>query len=126
MHRSRIGVVLIDAPEESHADTLGFWAEAAGREPETSGDSPYSSLGAHGGLRVEIQRIGSGTPARVHLDIETDDVAAEVARLEGLGAIVYEQREKYTVMTDPAGLLFCVVPVWTGQLFEDNATGWPD
>ena len=126
MHRSRIGVVLIDAPEESYPETLGFWAGAAGHEPERSDDSPYASIGVHGGLRVEVQRIGSGTPARVHLDIETDDVAAEVARLESLGAIVHERRERYTIMTDPAGLLFCVVPVWTGQLFEDNATTWPD
>lgn len=126
MHRSRIGVVLIDAPEESHAATLGFWSEAAGREPETSDGSEYSSLGVHGGLRIEVQRTGSGTPARVHLDIETDDVPAEVGRLEALGAAVHDQRDGYTIMTDPAGLLFCVVPVWTGQLFEDNATDWPD
>jgi hypothetical protein len=80
----------------------------------------------HGGLRIEVQRTGSGTPSRVHLDIETDDVPTEVARLEALGATVHDRRDGYTIMTDPAGLLFCVVPVWTGQLFEDNATSWPD
>ena len=126
MHRSRIGVVLIDAPEETYPATVGFWSGAAGREPETADGSPYASLGAHGGLMVEVQRTGSGTPARVHLDVETDDVAAEVARLEGLGATVHERRESWTIMTDPAGLLFCVVPVWTGQHFEANATSWPD
>lgn len=125
MHRSRIGVVLIDAPDDTHDATLEFWAGAAGRQPAASGPSEYSSLGVHGGLRLEVQRTGRGTPPRVHLDVETDDVAAEVDRLTSLGAEVHEERDGYTILRDPAGLLFCVVPMWTGQDFEDHATTWP-
>ena len=49
-----------------------------------------------------VQRLGNG-PSRVHVDLHTDDVGAEVARLEGLGAEVVEVREHWTVMRDPAG-----------------------
>ena len=33
---------------------------------------------------IEVQTVDH--PSRVHLDIETDDIEAEVRRLEGLGA----------------------------------------
>ncbi len=125
MHRSRIGVVLIDHPESSYAAGAAFWAGVTGRE-RVAADGPYESLGAvAGGLSLELQRTGGETPARVHLDIETDDVAAEVARVIDLGAAVVEEREGYTILTDPGGLLFCVVPVQGPDTFDDHATTWP-
>ncbi len=61
----------------------------------------------------------------MHLDVETDDVAAEVARLTGLGATVAEQQEGFTVLHDPGGLVFCVVPVQTDRAsFDEHATTW--
>ena len=78
------------------------------------GEDPYESLSPLvGGELLELQRTGAGTPARVHLDLETDDVAAEVARVVGLGATVLEEHEGYTILTDPGGMVFCVVPVQT-------------
>lgn len=55
-----------------------------------------------------MQNIGDGE-ARLHLDIESDDVEAEVARLTRLGASETERIRGWVVMRDPAGLLFCVV-----------------
>ena len=54
------------------------------------------------------QRVGD--TSRIHLDIESDDVEAEVRRLEGLGARRKEFIERWWVMEDPSGQLFCVVP----------------
>ncbi len=62
---------------------------------------------------------------RVHLDLETDDVAAEVARLIALGAAVEAEHNLFTVLRDPGGVVFCVVPVQTGDDFAPNATTWP-
>jgi hypothetical protein len=70
-----------------------------------------------------MQRLGSGAP-RIHLDIHTDDVDAEVARLEGLGAKRAQEVETWWVMRDPAGLLFCVLPVGPGSLNDENAQRW--
>src|SRR3954463_11733602 len=120
MHRSRIGLVLIDHPEDRWGEALGFWAGVQGVTPvsEDSSMPEYRSLGTVGSIALESQRTGAGTPPRVHLDIETDDVAAEVARVVALGASILEAREGYTILLDPAGLVFCVVPVQTGEDFE--------
>lgn len=129
MHHSRVGVVLIDLPAEAYDAAAQFWANARGgdRDPEAgpTGDDPYEVLPAlPGGVEFALQLTGDGTPPRLHLDIETDDVTAEIDRLIELGASVYERRESYAIMQDPAGLLFCVVPVQTGADFAPNATAW--
>ena len=125
MHRSRVGVVLIDHPEDGYAAARAFWAGAVGAEPKSSPDGgPYEGLGSIGGVMLELQRTGAGTPPRVHLDIETDDVPAEVERLTGLGARVLERAGDFALMGDPGGLIFCVVGVQTGEAFERHATIW--
>ena len=128
MHRSRIGLVLIDHPEEDWERALAFWAGVQGVTPagENEGMPEYRSLGSIGSVALESQRTGSGTPPRVHLDIEADDVPAEVARVVGLGATVLEDRDGYTILQDPGGLVFCVVPVQTGEVFEREALSWDD
>jgi len=45
---------------------------------------------------------------RVHLDLATDDRAAEIARLSTLGARVLAEYEHWTTMADPDGNEFCV------------------
>ena len=123
MHRSRIGIVLIDHDGSRYETSLAFWAGVQGVKPTI--DGPYASVGEVGTLSFEIQRLGDGTPSRVHLDIETDDIRAEVARLEGLGASVMEDRESYVIMQDPGGVVFCVVGVQTGDRFAEDALEWP-
>jgi hypothetical protein len=125
MHRSRIGVVLIDHPATSYDSATAFWAAAAGVTPEPLQGEPYTSLGHLGGLELATQRLEDASRPRVHLDVETDDVEAEVGRLEGLGAAVTDRRDGYAIMADPGGLVFCVVPVQSGELFERAATTWP-
>jgi hypothetical protein len=60
----------------------------------------------------------------VHLDIHTDNLTAEVARLEALGAERVQQVHSWQVMRDPAGLLFCVIPEPAGSLNQSNAQRW--
>ena len=122
MHRSRIGVRLIDHPASSFDEAVTFWAGVQGTTPQPEeDDDDYVGIGRAAGVSLDVQRLGSGGP-RVHLDIETDDVTAEVARVVDLGARVLEQREGYTILTDPGGLVFCVVPVQNPDLFEAHAT----
>ena len=130
MHRSRIAVVLIDHPEESYDAAAAFWSGARGtaRADGRSDADPYESLGGlPGGVLLELQRTGTGTPPRIHLDLETDDVTAEVARVIALGATVVEEKRGYAILTDPGGLLFCVVPVQTTRVdFDALATVWDE
>jgi hypothetical protein len=122
MHRSRVGVILIDHGPEHFDESLAFWAGVQGVRPKQ--DGPYAAVGEVGTLSLEVQRLEEGGP-RVHLDIESDDVPAEVRRLEGLGAQVRERRDGYVVMSDPGGVVFCVVGVQTGDRFTEDALEWP-
>lgn len=123
MHRSRIGIVLIDHAE-AHDDALAFWSAVTGVPPTGEPDRPYSEIGPIGSLNLEVQRLGAGTPSRIHLDIESDDPSAEIDRLTALGATVVEREGDFAILKDPGGLVFCVVGVQTGERFEREATTW--
>ena len=126
-HRSRLAILLLDLPPESHPAGLDFWSAATGHpvEPDMA-DPSWHSLGSFGdGFHLEVQRTGEGTPPRWHVDVETDDIPAEVARLEALGATRKADMGSFWQMTDPAGLVFCVVGIQTGEAFERYAATWP-
>jgi catechol 2,3-dioxygenase-like lactoylglutathione lyase family enzyme len=124
MHSSRLQVVLIDSPPEVADAEIAFWAAALGREVAQDAGSPFALLAALGdGLELAHQRLGQGQ-ARIHLDIETDDTAAEAQRLEDLGAVRVGEQDGCIHLRDPAGLVLCVVPVQTDD-FEEHATRWP-
>jgi len=72
-------------------------------------------------LSVQIQRVDH--ESRVHIDIETDDIPAEVARLEKLGAKVDERKERWVIMRAPTGHRFCVVRVQRPN-WPKNANQW--
>ena len=123
-HYSRVLKVVIDAPPELHDQELAFWEGAVGQElPEVYSAEYHGALLRGSDLMLLTQRLESGGP-RVHLDIHTDDVDAEVARLEGLGAQRVQQVQTWWVMLDPAGLPFCVLPMSPGSLNDDNARRW--
>ena len=132
MHRSRLTGVLFDVPGEVSEAETSFWSAALGRPPTPNEDGDdYEFLeGLFSGLQVMVQRIGTGVgvsaPARVHVDIETDDVEAEVQRLERLGAARVRAVESWWIMRDPAGLLFCVVRVQSPEEFARAAITWDD
>ena len=126
-HRSRLSILLLDLPPEHHRSGLDFWSAATGRPPQPDATDPqWSSLGSFAdGWHVEVQQTGERTPPRWHVDIETDDIAAEVARLEALGATRHQDMGSFWQMLDPAGLVFCVVGIQTGEEFERHAVTWP-
>jgi predicted enzyme related to lactoylglutathione lyase len=118
---------MLDLPPDLHDAGQAFWSAATGHavSPDPS-DQNWSSLGSFaGGFHLEVQRTGTGTPPRWHVDVETDDVDAEVARLEALGARRIADMGGFWQMKDPAGMIFDVVGVQTGEDFERHATTWP-
>ena len=122
MHRSRLRAIMIDCSEDSFDEGTRFWSEALGMATRDSRgeDSTYAWFdGTVGGLEIGTQRVGAAS--RVHLDIEADDVEAEVQRLEALGARRTEFIQHWWVMVDPSGQLFCVVP-WRER--SDEAPSW--
>ena len=109
MHKSCLAGFIIDCNTGDLDGAAAFWSEALGyRLRAVQDEELYRSFvpGADG-LHVEVQKVSH--PSRVHLDIETDDVEAEVRRLEGLGARKVEQGPRWWVMEAPTGQRFCVV-----------------
>ena len=128
VHKSRLATVLIDCAEEDWEPGLEFWSAALGKPLVDDDDERYRSLrgrvGGQGGPYVLLQKVPAAERA-LHLDIETDDVEAEVARLEKLGASVKVRISRHVVMTAPTGHAFCVVPQYRGD-FEETANRWED
>jgi hypothetical protein len=117
--------VIVDVPPADYAEVTGFWSAALGREPHHPAGYPeYAELGeVTPGILFDVQSVGEST-ARLHIDLETDDVEAEVARLVELGATEVERLHGWVIMRDPVGTVFCVVPVQIRASFEAHATTW--
>ena len=125
MHHSRLCAVLIDCKVADIDEAARFWAAALGRPVamrHPSSRDIYRMLETPPGeLIVEIQRVDH--ESRVHIDIETDDIPAEVARLEKLGAKAVGRVNTWVVMQAPSGQRFCVVQVQRPD-FPKNANRW--
>ena len=124
-HRSRLTSVLVDVPAADHERTAAFWSAALGRKGKTYEKFPeYVSFEeVTPGIEFMVQRTDDPGP-RIHIDIETDDVDAEVSRLTGIGAKEIARHHSWVVMQDPAGTVFCVVTVQIKDAFEASATTW--
>jgi len=125
MHHSRLCAVLIDCNTGDVDQAARFWADALGRPVDLEhpgSEGKYRMLASPPEEPiVQVQRVTHGS--RVHLDIETDDIPAEVARLETLGAVVAERLERWVVMQAPTGQRFCVVRPQRAD-FPGNAHRW--
>lgn len=124
MHHSRLSTLMIDCLGHEFDASFGFWSEALGLKPRRrpSGNQRYVTLGrTEGPLFVRLQRVDSNPG--YHLDIETDDIRAEVARLEGIGARDKRSVKRWWVVRDPSGNPFCVIRPESDE-FPRNANRW--
>ena len=111
---ANLGLVLDCADPEALAQ---FWAPALGYTV-LGGVGSYVLLVDESGKQPKLllQRVDEpkSSKNRMHFDIETPEVDAEVARLEALGAhrlvdeAMEEHGSRWIVMADPEGNEFCV------------------
>jgi len=125
MHRSRLGGFIIDCKTEDLDAAARFWGEALGLKSRPSAspeDKNYVVFDtAPNELDIEVQKVDH--PSRVHLDIETDNIEAEVERLEKLGAKRVVKIHSWWVMEAPTGQRFCVVNIKRSE-FATEANVW--
>ena len=122
MHKSKLGGFIIDCRTDHLPRAADFWSGALGMPAASVGGSYRKLHDAHLGLNIEVQQVDH--PSRVHLDIETDDIEAEVERLETLGAKRLQRVHSWWVMEAPTGQRFCVVQAMSPK-FAQQATEWP-
>jgi predicted enzyme related to lactoylglutathione lyase len=106
-HRYRLGCLVIDCRAEEVSEAARFWGAALGGTVELDPDGRYAEISDQGAIKVLVQAVDHDP--RVHLDIESDNKEAEVARLEALGASVVARIQRWIVMEAPTGHRFCVV-----------------
>ena len=125
MHKSRLAGFIIDCQTNDVQSAATFWSAALGMElrvlPGAEGEKYMRLVDPDDRLHVEVQSVSH--PSRVHLDIESDDVDAEVRRLEALGAKRLQKVETWWVMEAPTGQRFCVVRA-QGKRFAEDAHPW--
>jgi predicted enzyme related to lactoylglutathione lyase len=125
MHKSRLAGFIIDCRTDDLEHAARFWSQALGYPLKPSAvveDAKYKLLDTPSDdLHIEVQKVEH--PSRVHLDIEADDIEAEVKRLEKLGAKRVAQVQTWWVMEAPTGQRFCVVRVQRSD-FATNAHTW--
>lgn len=125
MHKSRLSTFVIDCRGDDIEGAAKFWSAALGRPYRVQDDSDpnYRELKSD---RDEplllVQKVTH--ESRIHLDIEADDVDAEAARLEQLGAKKVAFVKRWWVMEAPTGQRFCIVKPQRGPL-GDDANEWP-
>jgi predicted enzyme related to lactoylglutathione lyase len=126
MHKSKLAGFIIDCQTDDLERAADFWGGALGlpvRELPADESALYKRLDdSRHGLNIEVQKVSHAS--RVHLDIETDDIEAEVRRLEKLGAKRIQAVHSWWVMEAPTGQRFCVVRA-ASKSFAELATQWP-
>ena len=98
---------------------IEFWAAALDYELRYPPDDDWAMLVPHegqAGIQLSLKLVDSDTARRHHLDLFSDDQAADVERFLELGADAvldwdYEADADYVVLTDPDGNPFCIVQV---------------
>jgi predicted enzyme related to lactoylglutathione lyase len=126
MHKSKLAGFIIDCRSDDLDAAADFWGSALGmpvRVLPPDEAATYKKLeDKQHGLSIEVQTVQH--PSRVHLDIESDDIEAEVRRLLDLGAKRIQAIKSWVVMEAPTGQRFCVVKA-SSENFEAAATRWP-
>jgi hypothetical protein len=111
MHKSRLGALVIDCKTADLADATAFWTGALGYSVapgQPDPDGRYVSLaGPSGEVKIILQKVEHDS--RVHLDVETNDIEAEVKRLIALSATEVTRLKGWVVLEAPSGHRFCVV-----------------
>ena len=127
MHHSKISAFVLDCQVDDLSRAAEFWSKALGRpvaSADQDGDGKYAELKTDKDEPfLLLQRVSH--EARIHLDIETDDIDAEVARLEALGATRVEFVKRWWVMQAPTGHRFCVVRKQRSE-FGAHLNTWKD
>ncbi|WP_375757143.1 VOC family protein [Corallococcus exercitus] len=124
MHHSRLSTFVIDCKVGDLEAATRFWSAALGRKvAPPDADSPtYRELEAKPEEpMLLIQQVEH--ESRIHLDIEADDLDAELERLEALGAKRVAYVKRWWVVEAPTGQRFCIVRPQRGPL-EGRANVW--
>ena len=100
--------VFLDTPADAYEEAVAFWSAVTGWTPsERRGEEGQflTLLPPAGAAYVKLQAVDG--PAGVHLDLDSADRPATVARARDLGATAAWRYHDVEVVRSPGGLVFC-------------------
>jgi predicted enzyme related to lactoylglutathione lyase len=110
----RVGCIGIDTNDLATAS--GFWRAVTGYQVSSSGaDHVFLADPAKAGPGLFVQLVPEPRAGknRLHIDLFSDDLEGEAARLRALGATVVQRHPGddggWIVLADPDGNQFCIV-----------------
>jgi hypothetical protein len=110
--------LFLDTPAADAAASWAYWADVTSStlSPVRGERGQFATLlPARGDAWLKVQAVDEG-PGGVHLDIDTDDRSALVARAVELGATVQATYHDVVVLSSPAGIVFCATVWETGSV----------
>ncbi|MEU5840834.1 VOC family protein [Rhodococcus sp. NPDC047139] len=108
-----IGMITFDTSDPG--PLASWWAERTGGRIEQENEGWFFIVSLPQGIRLGFQKVPDPTPGknRVHIDLVTADVDAEVERFTRAGAKEVHREDmgedfRWVTLADPDGNLFCV------------------
>jgi hypothetical protein len=109
---SHVDQVCLDIPPGRYDAELDFWTAVTGwarRDPEPGSEFGRLTPGPDQPLQLLLQRLDDEQDSvAAHLDWSASDHGAEVAAHVAAGAEVQVVFEGWTVLRDPAGMIYCI------------------
>jgi len=107
-----LDTVCVDVAADTYEAEVAFWIALTGWRslPATFPEFHVVGPGAGLPLRILVQRLHTPRPAGAHLDLACSDLAAAREHHEALGATFVADVEGWTIMRDPAGGVYCLIP----------------
>ena len=124
MHKSRLSAIVIDCHAGHIEQAAGFWSQLLGQPAQVNDDGRQATiLAAEKGVTLVIEAVPD--EARIHFDIETDDLAAEIHRIEALGGHKVSVVDHTVIMEAPTGHRFRLTGP-NSHLLPSSGNVWED
>jgi hypothetical protein len=107
--RCVVDQICLDIPSARFEEEGAFWSQLTGW-PRSQDSAEFDRLArpSHIPYAFLLQRLDDDPPAvTAHLDLACEDREAVTARHEAQGAEVVRRTPGWTVMRDPAGMVYC-------------------
>ncbi|KJS19491.1 MAG: hypothetical protein VR78_03250 [Hoeflea sp. BRH_c9] len=124
MHKSRLSAIVIDCHTDHIEHAAGFWSQLLGQPSYADEDGHRATILA-GDTGMSLVLEGVRDEARIHFDIETDDLAAEIHRIESLGGRKVSVVDHTVIMEAPTGHRFRLTGP-TSHMLPSSGNVWGD
>ena len=104
MHKSRLSAIVVDCHTDHIEHAASFWSQLLDQPSHIDDGKRATIMAADKGVSLVIEAVHD--EARIHFDIETDDLAAEIHRIEQLGGRKVSVVDHTVIMEAPTGHRF--------------------